>query len=167
MVPSLFILASSVCRSLWCLISALTQWVKAVTYLGSLVQLGCGEGGTLQTNSAGMCGERSQCMDHTGFVPGHSSMCFPSLHCSGFSVLCRALSKVGPAFRALPRSKSLRSRFLGSPQGHRLDWACVLCPSQVQAAQVTRCLARASLRLITSPCHCRSVFWVYNQCTFS
>ena len=51
-----------------------------------------------------------------------------------------ALSKVGPAFGALPRSKLLRFRSLGTLQGHRLSWACVLCLSQVQAAQVTRCL---------------------------
>ena len=145
-VPSLFILASSVCRSLWCLISALTQGVKAVTYLGSLVQLGCGEGGTLQTNIAGMCGECSQCMDHTGFVPGHSSMCFPSLHCSGSRLLRRGtvqLSKARPAFSALPRSKLHRLRFSGTLQGHRVSWVCVLYPSQVGAAQVTRCLASA------------------------
>ena len=29
---------------------------------------------------------------------------------------------------ALPRSKPLRFRYLGSPQRHRLSWACVLCP---------------------------------------
>ena len=58
--------------------------------------------------------------------------------------------------RALSRSKPLRFRFLGTPQRHRLGWACVLCPSQVQAAQVTRCLASAhspggAVHLITSP----------------
>ena len=42
---------------------------------------------------------------------------------------------------ALPRSKPLRFRYLGTPQRHRLSWACVLCPSQVRAAQVTNCLA--------------------------
>ena len=31
--------------------------------------------------------------------------------------------------------------FLGTPQRHRLGWVCVLCPSQVRAAQATRCLA--------------------------
>ena len=31
----------------------------------------------------------------------------------------------------------------GTPQRHRQCWAGVLCPSQVQAAQVTRCLASA------------------------
>lgn len=36
-------------------------------------------------------------MDHTGFAPTHSSMSFLGLHCSGSSVLCRALFKVGPA----------------------------------------------------------------------
>ena len=51
-----------------------------------------------------------------------------------------APSKVGSAFHALPRSKPLRFMFLGTPQRRRLGWACVLCPSQVQAAQVTRCL---------------------------
>ena len=48
------------------------------------------------------------------------------------------LSKVGPEFHALPRSKLLRFRFSATPQGHRLSWACVLCPSQVRAVQVTR-----------------------------
>ena len=31
--------------------------------------------------------------------------------------------------------------FLGTPQRHRLGWVCVLCPSQVRAAQATKCLA--------------------------
>ena len=38
--------------------------------------------GTLQTNIAGMCGECSQCMDHTGFAPAHSGLCFLDLNCS-------------------------------------------------------------------------------------
>ena len=119
-----------------------------VTYLGSLVQLCCGEGGTLQTNIAGMCGKCSQCFrlwDHPGFAPAHSSMCFPGPHCSGCRVLCRTLSKAGPGFCALPRSKLLGFRFSGMPQGHRLGGACVLCPSPVRAAQVTRCLASCDL----------------------
>ena len=39
--------------------------------------------------------------------------------------------KAGPVFCALPRSKSLRFRFSGTLQGHRLGWVCVLSPSQV------------------------------------
>ena len=53
----------------------------------------------------------------------------------------RELSEVGPGLHALPRSKLLRSRFLGTPQKCRHGQTCVLCPSQVRAAQVTRCLA--------------------------
>ena len=82
--------------------------------------------------------ECSQCMDHTGFAPAHSGVCFPSLHCSGSAGV---LFKAGAAFCALPGSKLLWFGFLGTLQMHRLGWASVLCPSQVQAAQVTRCLA--------------------------
>ena len=42
-----------------------------VTYLGSLVQSCCGEGGTLQTNITGVCWECLQCKDHSGFAPAH------------------------------------------------------------------------------------------------
>ena len=51
------------------------------------------------------------------------------------------LSEVSPGLRALPRFKSLRFRFWGTPQRCRLRLACILCPSQVRAAQATRCLA--------------------------
>ena len=83
-------------KSLQYLISALTQGAKVVTYLGSLVQLCCGEGGTLQTNITGMCGECSQCMDHTGFAPAPGGMCFPGLHCSGSRLLSRGTVQSGP-----------------------------------------------------------------------
>ena len=66
------------------------------------------------------------------------------------------LSKACPGLHSLPMSKPLRFRISGTPQRHRLGWACVLCPSQVRAAQVTRCLASALSSgeagcLITSP----------------
>ena len=66
------------------------------------------------------------------------------------------LSKAGPGLQVLPRSKLLRFRFLGIPQRRRPGWACVLCPSQVRAAQVTRWLGehtlpRWAVHLITSP----------------
>ena len=44
--------------------------------------------------------------------------------------------------------------YIHTPQRHRLGWACVLCLSQVQAAQVTSWPAhcpRWSVHLITSP----------------
>ena len=49
----------------------------------------------------------------------------------------------GPGLPVPTTSKPLRFRHLGSPQRCRLGWACVLCPSQVRAAQVMRCLVSA------------------------
>ena len=114
-----------------------------VTYLGSLVQLCCGEGGTLQTNITGVCGECLHCLDHTGFAPTHGACAFPVYTAQAPGCSAGELSKVGPGLRALPRSKLLRFRFSGAPQRHRLNWAYVLCPSQVRAAQATRCLVSA------------------------
>ena len=128
--------------------------MKVVTYLGSLVQLCCGDGGTLQINIPGVCGERSHCLGHIGFAPAHGVCAFPI--CTGQAPGCSVgqLSKAGPGLRALPGSKPLRFRFLGTPPRRRLGWACVLCPSQVRAAQATRCLmstvSQLSGGLITS-----------------
>ena len=141
-VPSsLFILASSICTSLQCLISALILGGEVVTYLGSLVQLCCGEGGTLQTDITCMCGDCSQCMDHIGFAAAHGACAFLVYTAQAPGCPVGEPSKAGPGFRALPKSKLLRSRFLDTPQRHRLGWACFLCPSQVRASQATRCLA--------------------------
>ena len=65
------------------------------------------------------------------------------LHCLGSRLLCWKLFEAGPGLYALPRSKPLRFRYSGSPQTCRLGWPCVLCPSQVRAAQVIWCLASA------------------------
>ena len=92
---------------------------------------------------------------------------FSCLHCLGSRLLCWELSEAGPGLYALPRSKPLRFRYWGTPQRHRLGWACVLCPSQVRAAQVTRCLASAVSATYRLPHPCRLVFWVYHWCAFS
>ena len=60
-------------------------------------------------NITGMCEECLQSMDHTGSAPAHGGMCFLDLHCSGFRLLSRV-----------------------TVQSAR----CVLCTSQVWAAQV-------------------------------
>ena len=137
------------------LISALTQGAKVVTYLGSLVQSCSGEGGTQQTNITGVYGECSQCLGHTGFAPTHGVCAFPVYTSQALGCSARELSEVGPGLHTLPRSKPLTFRFLGTPQRCRLSWACILCPSQVRAAQVTKCLASAlslgAAHLITSP----------------
>ena len=83
-------------------------------------------------------------------------VCFHGLHFSGSRLLCWELSETGPGLLAFPRSEPLRFRFSGTPQRCRLDWACVLCASQVQVAQVSRCLVctvtpRWEVHLIASP----------------
>ena len=100
-------------------------------------------------------------------LPPSWRLCPPCPHCSGSRLLRREPSEASPGLHAPPRSKLLRSRHLGSPQRCRLGWACVLCPSQVRAAQVMRCLASmvAVTYHLPSPCH--SVFWVYNRRTFA
>ena len=102
------------------------------TFLGSLVQSCCGEGGTLQTNNTGVW---SQCLGHTGFALTHDVCAFPiytaqaldwsagelskggpelhalsSLSCSGSGsrVFHQGTNLVGPLFGALPMSKQLR-----------------------------------------------------------
>ena len=102
------------------------------TFLGSLVQSCCGEGGTLQTNNTGVYW---QCLSHTGPAPAHCACALPAhaaqtLDCSagnhlrpalgcmhlpglsrsgsGTRVLPRGADSVGPAFCALPRSEQLR-----------------------------------------------------------
>ena len=126
--------------------------VKGVTYLGSLVQLCCGEGGTLQTNIAGVCvgsacsvWTRGPCCDLCQRVfclglPQLKAACASRVYTAqapGCSA--RALSEVGPTFHTFPRSKSVR--FLCTLQGHRHGLVCILHPSQLWAIQVTRCLA--------------------------
>ena len=125
-----------------------------VTYLGSFVQSWCGERVTLQMNITGVCGECLQCFGHTGFAPAHSVCAFTVYTAQAPGCSAGELSKAGPGLSALPRSKLLRFRFLGTPQRHRFSWACILCPSQVQAAQATRCLVSAcspSVQCVFSP----------------
>ena len=130
------------------------------TFLGSLVHSCCGEGGMLQANVLAVSQPHWVC-------PRSQRVCFPCLHCLGYRLLCCEMSEAGPGLCALPRSKPLRFRYSGIPQRRRLSWACVLSPSQVRAAQVTRCLASVVAATHHLPCPCHSVFWVYNRHSFS
>src|SRR5574341_92132 len=49
--------------------------VDSFFFLGSLVQLRCWEGGTLQTNNTGVY---SQCLSHTGSAPAHGTCSLPA-----------------------------------------------------------------------------------------
>ena len=61
-----------------------------------------GERNTANKNTTGMCGECSHYMDHTGFAPAHSGVCFLGLRCSGFRVSAGVLSKADPVFMHFP-----------------------------------------------------------------
>ena len=112
-----------------------------VIYLGSLIQLCFVEGAALQTNITGMCGECSQCLSNTGFAPAHGVCAFLVYAAQAPGCSTGELSEAGPGLCGIPRPKSLRFSFLCTPERCRLNWACVLCPSQVRASQASRCLA--------------------------
>ena len=151
-----FVLAS-VCWSLQCLISTLTQAGGGGHFLrlACPVVLGGGRNTANKEHWHVLTVSRPHWVCRCSWC-----VCFPCLHCSGSRLFCQELSEVGPGLSALPKSKLLRFRYSGTPQRCRLDWTCILCPSQVQAAQVTRCLASAVTVTYCLPCPCRSVFWV-------
>ena len=127
-----------------------------VTYLGSLVQSCCGEGGTWQTKITSVCGECPQCLSHTGFAPTHCVCAFLVYTVQAPGCSAGELSKTGHGLCVVPRSKPLMFRFSDTSQRCRVSWACVLCLSQIPAAQATRCLVSSlspggMMCLITSP----------------
>ena len=54
-----------------------------------------------------------------------------------------ALQGAGPALHGLPRPKPLRVRFSGSPQKHRLSWACVWCLPRLSSSGSQELAGRA------------------------
>ena len=104
-----------------------------VIYLGSLVQLCCGEGGTLQANITGVCGECSQCLGHTGLA--HSVCVFPSIllrlqvalqgNCLKRALGCvhfPDLSRSGAGSRVCDPLAPLS---MGIPQARILEWIAI------------------------------------------
>ena len=134
----LFILASLFARLFSVLFPPYKEGMKVATYVGSLVQLCCGKGGTLQTNSTGMCGGCLQWMDHTGFdtAQGATTSWVHTAQAPRWSE--RVLSQVGPVFMQFPGLS--HSGFQTLHKGTDPDGLCVLCPFQVQAIQPTGCL---------------------------
>ena len=92
-------------------------------------------------------------------LPRSQRVCFPGLHCSGFGLLCRELSEAALGcvhFPDLcPSGSGSRVLHKGAGSAGPVFFARVSCPSQVRAAQVTKCLASAhspsAVRLSTSP----------------
>ena len=137
----MFILASSVCKSLQVLISVLTQGGKG----GHLFRLTYSivlQRGRNSENKYDWCMWGVLTVSGPHWVcPAHGTCAFLVYTAQAPGSSAGELSKAGPVLCALPRSKLLRFRFSGTPQRHRLYGACILCPSQIRAAQATRCFA--------------------------
>ena len=123
----MFIL-TSVSKSLQCLISALTQGAEG----GHLFRLACSVvlwGGRNTVNLSVVCGGSAHSVWTTVGLPLLTVACaFLVYTAQAPSCSAGVLSKAGPPFHALLRSKLLRFRFSGTPQRHRLGWACVFLP---------------------------------------
>ena len=103
MVPSLFILVSSVCKSLQCLISTLTQAGEG----GHLFRLTCSVVLWRGRNTANkyhwhVWGVFTVYGPHW-VCPSSWHMCFTGLQCSGSRLLCRGTVQSESGFRELPR----------------------------------------------------------------
>ena len=145
-------LASSVCWSLQCLISTLTQGgvvVDTFLFLGSLVQSRCGEGGMLQTNNTVVC---TQCLSNAGPASAHGA------HHSGSTLLCREPSEAGPRLHAPPRFQPLR---LGAQVALRGADSVGPAFCALPRSEQLRCLASAVAATYRLSRPCCSVFWVY------
>ena len=149
-------MASSVYKSLQCLISALTQRGKG----GHLFRLTCSVvlwGGRNTTNKYHWhVWECSQCMDHTGFAPTQGVCAFPvyTAQAPGCSAGDQP-PNVGPAFRALPRSKLPGFSFSSTPQTHR-QWSMCFVPFPGPSSSGDQVLGEHAIPgglcvLITSP----------------
>ena len=133
------------------------------TFLGSLVQLCFGEGGTLQTNNTGVC---SQCLSHTGPAPAHGACALPAHTAQALS--CSAGTHPKPALGCMHLPGLSRSG-LGTLVVLRGADSLGLhsVPFSGPSSQVMRCLVSADAATYRLPHPCRSVFWVYNLHTFS
>ena len=171
MVPSsLFLLVSSVCKSLQYLTSALTQRGEG----GNLFRLTCSvvlQGGSKTANKYHWHVWGVLAVFGPQWAQTHGVCAFPVYTAQAPGCSAGELSKAGPAFCALPRSKLLQFRFSGTPQRHRHGWACVLCPSQVQAAQATRFFASALSQVVCASYHLPgpscSFSWVHSKSAIS
>ena len=97
--------------------------------------------GMLQTNNTGVC---SQCLSHTGSAPVHGACSLPAHTAQALG--CSTGNHPWPALGCLHfQVQAAQVQALGwSSEAQPLGWTCVLCPSQIRAAQVMRCLAGAN-----------------------
>ena len=144
-VPS--VIASSVCWSLQCLVSALTQrgWWRTLFFCFFFFRLTC---------SVALWGGREGCCKQTTLACARSASAtlgLPTLftaHAASLPTLLRLYVAPQGTIRGQPwaacssQVQAAQVQALGySSEAQTLSWACVLCSSQIRAAQVMRCLA--------------------------
>ena len=150
--------ASTVCWSLQCLISSLTQGGAGGHFFRLLFSRVWGGRNTANKYHGCVWGVLAV-MQPRWVCPGSQPVCFPRLHCSGSRLLCRnCLMRAlgGMHFPGLSHSGS-DSRVLHKGAdlvGRRLGWTYALCPSQVWETQVASflgvqwaCLLRCAMCL--------------------
>ena len=152
----LYFQGSSLCFSFFCLLVSSvsvfrldTRGTVVGTFLGSLVQSCCGEGGMLQTNNTGMC---MQCLSPAGPPHAHSA------HRSRSTLLHREPSEAGPRLRAPPRSKPLR---FGAQVALRGSDSVGTAFCAIPASEQLRSQASTIAMTCRLSCLCCSAFWVY------
>ena len=116
----------------------------------------CVEGGTLQTNITGMCGECSQCLDHTGFAPAHGGVCFPGLHCSGSRLLFRGTLQGRPWVACTSQAWASQVQVLGYSTKAQIKFGLRFVPFSVPSSSGNKVLGEltvSDVRCILSPSH--------------
>ena len=118
-----------------------------------------------------VCGVLAASLPHW-VCPCSRRVCFPSLHCSGFRLLCWELSEAGPGLHALPRSKPLRFRFSGTLQRHRLGLGLCFVPFRGPSSSGDQVLGERGCPQLKAATYCLPhpsglVFCMYNGCAFS
>ena len=117
-------------------------------FLGSLVQSRCGEGGMLQTNSTVVC---------TVSQPRWACPCSRCTNCSGSTMLSREQSEASPRLRAPPQSKTLRFSSQVALRGADLSGTAFRALPRSKWLRSLVSAVTATCRLSR---HCCSVFWV-------
>ena len=146
---------ASLCQSLRCLISALTQAGRVASCSGSLVQFSPAAGRARRCRQTSLCVGRPHSVPatlglprsrvctfpvYTAQAPGCSIWSGPCVACgSSFRVLHKSVESVGPAFYAFPARAAQAARGLGALSPVR----CAFSPprAQPQFPRARRCCA--------------------------
>ena len=107
-------MASSVCKSLQYLTSALTQVCEGGHLFRLAYSIVLWGGRNTANKYHWHVGEYLQCMNHTGFAPSHvGCMCFPVLHCLGSRLLCWGTIYDGPRVACTSQIYATQVQVLG------------------------------------------------------